>query len=405
MANALLTPSVIAKEALMQLENQLVMGNNVYKEYKNEFSKVGDTVSIRKPVKFVVTDGATLTKQDVEEATTNIVIDQRKHVGWKFSSQDLTLTIEEYSERYIKPAVIALAQSVESNLTGLYADVSNFAGTAGTVPNTFAHLGLAGRILDDNAVPEGRKAIFNPEATWSLADGLKAVFVQGKAKTALEEARMGYYARFDTYMGQSIKVHTVGVATGTPLVNGADQNVTYASSKNTNAQSLITDGWTNDTAGILKEGDVFTIAGVYAVNPQTKDSTGALRTFVVNADVASGATTGPATLSITPAIILDGPYQNVTAVPVDDAVITVVTGTGGTGYAQNLCYHPNAFALVTVPLEMPDGASFKARETHNGLSIRVVKAYDIDTDDEIIRLDILFGSKTIYSELACRLTS
>jgi len=404
MANALLTPSIIAKEALMQLENQLVMGNNVYKEYKNEFAKVGDTISIRRPVKFAVTDGATLAKQDVQEGTTGITIDARKHVGWSFNTQDLTLTIEQYSERYIKPAVIALAQSVESALTGLYADVFNYAGTPGTVPSTFAHLGEAGRVLDDNAVPEGRKAIFNPETTWSLADGLKAVFVQGKAKTALEEARMGYYARFDTYMGQSIKVHTVGVATGTPLVNGAGQNVTYAASKNSGSQSLITDGWTPSTTGILKEGDVFTIAGVHSVNPNTKESTGQLQTFVVNADADSGATTGPATLNISPAIITSGAYQTVDAAPADDAVITV-KGTGGAGYAQNLCYHPNAFALVTVPLEMPDGANFKARETHNGLSIRVVKAYDIDSDEEIIRLDILFGTKTIYPELACRLTS
>lgn len=404
MANALLTPSVIAKEALMQLENTLIMGNNVHKEYKDEFVKVGSTVSIRKPVKFVTTDGATLTKQDVEEGNTSIVVNSRKHVGWEFATGDLTLTIEDYSKRYIQPAMIALAQDVESSLTGLYADVFNFAGTPGTVPNTFAHLGLAGRILDDNAVPEGRKGIFNPEATWSLADGLKAVFVQGKAKTALEEARMGYYARMDTYMGQSIKVHTVGVATGTPLVNGADQDTTYALSKTTNSQSLITDGWTADTAGILTEGDVFTIAGVYAVNPNTKASTGALQTFVVNTTVASGATTGPATLDISPAIIATGAYQNVTAVPANDAVITV-KGTGGTGYAQNLCYHPNAFALVTCPLAMPDGVSFKARESHNGLSVRVVKDYDIANDTDIIRLDILYGVKTIYPELACRLTS
>jgi len=404
MANAILTPSIIAKEALMQLENQLVMGNNVYKEYKDEFAKVGDTVSIRKPVKFVTTDGASLTKQDVEEGNTNIVVDSRKHVGWAFSTNDLTLTIEQYSERYIKPAMIALAQDVESSLTGLYADVFGFAGACGTVPNTFAHLGLAGRVLDDNAVPEGRKAIFNPEATWSLADGLKAVFVQSKSKTALEEARMGYYARFDTYMGQSIKVHTVGAHGGTPLIDGADQDTTYALSKTTNSQSLVTNGWTNDTTGILVEGDIFTIAGVYSVNPNTKDSTGELQTFVVNADADSGATTGPATLNISPAIIISGPYQNVDAKPLNDAVITL-KGTSSTGYAQNLCYHPNAFALVACPLILPDGVAFKARETHNGLSVRVLKAYDIDTDDEIIRLDILYGVKTIYPELACRLTS
>ncbi len=402
MANDILTPSIIAKEALMQLENALVMGNNVHKEYKDEFVKVGSSVSVRKPVKFTTTDGATLVKQDVEESDTNIIVDSRKHVAWSFDTQSLTLDIEKYSERYIKPAVIALAQNVESALTGLYSDVYGYAGVAGTIPNTFAHLGGAGRVLDDNAVPDGRKAIFNPETTWSLADGLKAVFVQGKAKTAMEEARMGYYARFDTYMGQSIKVHTVGAHGGTPLVNGGSQGTTYALSKATGSSSLTTDGWTNSTA-VLNEGDVFTIAGVFGINPNTKDSTGSLQTFVVNASGTSDGS-GNLTLDISPAIITSGAYQTVSAVPADDAVITV-KGTASTGYAQNLCFHPNAFALVTVPLAMPDGVSFKARETHNGLSIRVVKDYDITNDEEIIRLDILFGVKTIYPELACRLTA
>ena len=403
MANSILTPSVIAKEALMQLENILVMGNNVHKEYKQEFAKIGDTVSIRKPVKFSATDGATLSKQDVEEGSSSIVIDSRKHVGWSFSTGDLTLSIDKYSERYIKPAVIALAQAVESDLTGLYTDIWNFAGTAGTIPSTFSDLGKAGKLLDDGAVQDGRKAVLNPEATWSLADGLKAVFVQGKAKTAFEEARMGYYARFDTYMGQSIKAHKVGALGGTPLVNGGSQSSVYADVKTTNAQSLITDGWTASTA-VLNKGDVFTIDGVYAVNPVSKDSTGALQNFVVNADVTSDGT-GNATINISPAIITDGAYKTVDAVSADNASITVKTGASGAQHAQNLCFHPNAFALVTCPLEMPDGASFKARETHNGLSIRVVKDYDINADEEIIRLDILYGTKTIYPELATRLTN
>lgn len=406
MSNTLITSSMIAKEALMQLENNCVMGNLVHRDYKKEFVKVGDTVSIRRPVRFSATDGATLSKQDVTEGKTSITVDQRKHVGWEFNSNDLTLKIEQYSERYIKPAMITLAQSVDSALTGLYSGVWNHVGTPGTTPATFAALGAAGQRLDEGAVPpESRRSVLNPAAAWAIANDLKSLATNdSKAKGAFEEARIGRYARTDTYMDQSIKVHTVGAHGGTPLVNGADQDVTYAASKDTNAQDIITDGWSNSITGVLKQGDVITIDDVYAVNPVTKESTGVLQRFVVNEDVDSGASTGPATFSISPAIITSGAYQTVSAAPADNAPITVVSGTASTGYAQNLVFHKNALALVTCPLIIPDGAAFSARESHDGYSVRVVKDYDITNDTDIIRLDILYGVKAIYPDLASRLT-
>jgi hypothetical protein len=404
MANTLITSSMIAKEALMQLENNCVMGNLVHRDYKKEFVKVGDSVSVRRPVRFSATDGATLSKQDVTEGKTSITIDQRKHVGWEFNSNDLTLKIEKYSERYIKPAMITLAQSVDSALTGLYKGVYNFVGTPGTTPSTFASLGAAGQRLDEGAVPpESRCSVLNPAAAWAIANDLKSLATNdSKAKGAFEEAKIGRYARTDTYMDQSIKVHTVGAHGGTPLINGADQNVTYATSKDTNAQDVITDGWTA-SAAVLKQGDVITFAGVYAVNPVTKESTGELQHFVVNEDVTADGT-GNATFEISPPIITSGAYQTVSAVPADNAAITVKTGTASTGYAQNLVFHKNALALVTCPLIIPDGAAFSARESHDGYSVRVVKDYDITNDTDIIRLDILYGVKTIYADLACRLT-
>ena len=171
----------------------------------------------------------------------------------------------------------------------------------------------------------------------------------------------------------------------------------------------MTDGWPNSVTGVLKAGDVFTIAGVFAMNPVPGEgSTGKiqmpyLQEFVVLADANSDGT-GNATLSISPAIITSGPYQTVSAQPVDDAVITVKTGTAGAAYPQNLMFHKNAFALVMCPLELPDGVSFKARESYKGLSVRVVKQYDIDSDTDVIRLDVLFGWEAIYRELACRRT-
>jgi len=219
-------------------------------------------------------------------------------------------------------------------------------------------------------------------------------------------------ASLATYATANVPTHTVGVATGTPLVNGANQDVTYANAnKLTWSQSLITDGWTNSTTDILLAGDVFTIAGVKAVNPVPGEgATGKtvmpyLQQFTVLADADSGATTGPATLTISPPIIDSGPNQTVDAAPADDAAITVV-GTGGTTYPQNMGFHRNAMALVTVPLEMPDSvpASGKGRHTHAGLSMRAVKQYDIGPDTEAIRLDILYGVKAIYPDLGVRLT-
>lgn len=393
MANTILTPSIIAKEGLFQLENNMVMGNNVHRQYKNEFVKIGDTVSIRKPVKFTVTDGATRSNQDVVETSTSIVINKRKHVSWKFSTQDLTLKIEEYSERYIKPAMIQLANQVDSDLCGLYTDLFTSAGTPGTTPATFGALGNMAEELDDGAVPDDgmRKLILNPAARWSMADGLKTLNNDGMAADFVRKGRLGEIANFDIYGDQNIVRHTVGAHGGTPLVNGASQTGT----------SLVTDGWTASVSGLLKQGDVFTIAGVYGVNPVSRQSTGKLQKFVVTSDRASNGS-GQATLEIYPAITTSGAYQTVTNSPADNAAITVL-GTASTQYPQNLAFHKNALALVTCPLELPESAGWKSRVTHKGLSIRAVKDYDIDNDEEIIRLDILYGVKAIYPELGGRL--
>lgn len=411
MPNSLITPSIIAKEALVQLENNLVMANNVHREYKKEFVKVGDTVSIRKPVKFYAADGATRVNQDVEEANTSITVDARKHVSWGFNSADLTLTVEDYSERYIKPASIALANVIDRAGHALYTNVWNHVGTPGTTPANFAAMALASQRMDEMAVANDmRKAVLNPAAGYAIAGTATALFMNGANATAYRKGAIGEIASLETLRSQNVANHTVGVATGTPLINGASQNTTYALSKTTNSQSLITDGWTNSTTGILKAGDVITIAGVYAVNPVPGEGTTGknvlpyLQEFTVLADADSGATTGPATLTISPAIIVSGPYQTVDAAPADGAAITVKTGTGGTTYPQNMAFHKNSFALVTCPLELPDGVSFKARETHKGISIRVVKQYDIDADTDVIRLDVLFGWKAIYPDLACRIT-
>ena len=398
MADAIITPDIIAKEALMQLENNIVMGNLVHREYKKEFVKVGATVEVRKPVKFSVTDGATRNNQDVQEASTPFTIDKRKHVSWDFNTQDLTLSIEQYSERYIQPAMIALANQVDSDLLNLYRNVSQYVGTAGTTPSTFANLGAPAVRLDKGAVPsEDRRLVLDPSAAFNVSDMLKSLYNPELVKGAIRGKSMGPIAGLQTYMDQNVKTHTPGTWGATPLVKGAAQNVTYAAAAHTygsTSQTLLVDGFTV-TTGTAKAGDRFTLAGVYAINPVSKAALSTLQEFVVQVDATADGS-GNASLVISPAIITSGAFQTVSAVPADNAVITPVI----TPYVANLAFHKNAFGLVTVPLAMPDGANWKARESHNGYSVRVVKDYDIENDVDIIRLDILYGVKALYPELA-----
>lgn len=415
MPNELITPEIIAREALMKLKNNMVFGNLVHREYKKEFVKVGSTVNIRRPVKFITSDGATRVNQDVEEANTNIVVDQRKHVSWNFVTQDLTLTIEEFSERYINPAMITLAQTVDKSLANLYYTIWNWVGTAGTAPSTLANsAALVAQRMDEMAVPPDgmRRMVLEPAVRYPIASSASALNVESIAETAYRNANIGTLATLETFSTQNVPSHTVGVATGTPLINGASQNVTYATAnKITWSQSLVTDGWTNSTTGILKQGDVITIAGVNAVNPVPGEGATAktvmpyLQQFTVLADADSGATTGPATLTISPPIITSGPQQTVSAAPADGAAISVKTGAGGATHPQNMGFHKNALALVMVPLEMPDGVPFKARQSSDGISVRVLKSFDIDSDADVIRLDVLYGVKAIFPDLAVRLTS
>jgi len=388
-SNTLITPTVIAKEALMQLRNNLVMANQVHRDYKNEFvKKIGDTVTIRKPVKFTVTDGASRSGQNVTESSTTFQINKRKHVSWDFSTAVLTHTIEDYSKRYITPACIALANQIDSDLCDLYKDVFWYAGAAGTTPATFAAFGDVATALDLAACPsDQRRMVFDPKANWTMADAMKGTFEAKMASDSIRKGYLGHLAGFDCMMDQNIKYHTQGTATGTPQVDGASQT----------GSTLNTEGWTASVTGILAQGDIFTIADVYSVNPISKESTRVLQPFTVTAAATSNAS-GDAALSISPAITTSGAYQTVSAGPANDALITLIGS-----HKANLAFHKNAFGLVFIPLEMPDGAAFKARETQENISVRVIKDYDIDNDVDIIRLDVFYGVKTLYPELAARL--
>jgi len=394
-SNTLLTPTIIAKETLMQLTNHLAMARHVHTAYKNEFVKVGQTITVRKPNKFRASKAQARSNTDLSEPSTSITMSVQAHVSWAFSSVDLTTTIEDYSKRYISPAANALGNQVDADLCGLYTDVYNYGGVPGTTPATFAVLGDCQQALDDEAVPsDTRVGILNPAANWSLADGLKGTFAQQVAKDIMTKGWLGQIANLNLYADQNVVRHTTGIFTtsATSIVK---------TTISATATEVVTEGWDTSTSTIEK-GDIFTIAAVYAVNPMSGASTGVLRRFVVTEDATADAS-GYITIKVSPSITLDAPYQTISAYPVSGAAVTFL-GTEATAYPQNLVFHPNAFALVTVPIEMPANV-WGARETDTdaGLSIRVVKQYDIDADEEIIRLDILYGVKTLYPELATRL--
>jgi hypothetical protein len=420
--HTLLTASVIAKEALMLLRNNMVMGARVHRAYENELPgnvngyKKGQSISIQKPVKFKVTTGRTRSTSTISEQSITLTVSTQKHVSWAFNSLDLTMSIAKYSEKYIQPAAMVLANEVDFDLCALYKDVWNtvWESTGYVTPESFIVLGKAGQRMDEEAVPQNMRCIaLNPAANWSLANALKGLYVESIAGPAVKKGYLATIAGLDIYMDQNINVHTTGnfhasgstaaIAVG---LSGGTGIPTTGAGYGTAGKTLTMINFRIVDTQVLKVGDVFTIAGVYAVNPVSGQSTGSLRQFVVTADASCGATettSGNAvTVYVEPALVATGPYKTVDTFPAAGAEITIA-GNQAEPYPQNIAFHKNAFALVMVPLAVPDGVSFAASASDNGMHIRVVKDYDIDLDDEVIRMDILYGVKTIYPELACRI--
>jgi hypothetical protein len=411
MANTTLTAAVVARTALAVLDNELGVLKTFYRAPEDEFSnrvngyKIGDTLSIRRPADFTVRSGATLSTQDVIEGKVDLTIDQQIGVDFQFTSSDLTLKVTDLAERVMKPAMSNMINYMANDiLSTMYKRVYNWVGTVGGTVDTFAKFAKAPQRLDTMAVPmDNRNAVLNPADFWGLLGSQTALYIQDAAKGAYRDGSLGMIGGVDTRMNQMAPTHTVGPLGGTPLINGASQNVTYDTAKNTWTQSLITDGWTAAAASRVKEGDVFTIANVYMVNPKTKATTSILQQFVVCADGSSDGS-GNLTLTISPPCITSGPYQTVNSAPADNAALTFV-GTASTGYTQNLVYHKNSMALAIVPLEMPAAAYGGYRESYKGMSCRVIPIYDGTNDISKWRLDLLYGRKMVDPRLATRLTA
>lgn len=398
MANTLLNTSKILDKSLMILENNLAFAGRANREYSDEFAqkgaKVGSTVNVRKPVRFVGTTGPALNVENVVETVVPVTLDTQFHVDFTFSSQELTLNVDEFADRYLKPAMATIANKIDYDGLGLFTTVANQVGTAGTTPNNISTLLSAGTRLDQEAAPRDgqRTVVWDPAANGSMVQAASGLF--NAPRPVSENYESGIFVPalgFDIGMDQNVRVTTAGTRTN-GTVSGAGQT----------GSTLLVTGL--GAAGTVAAGDTFTIAGVFAVNPQNRQSTKVLRQFtVLTATTADGS--GNATLSIFPAIntaASNQQYQTVTAGPANAAVVTWDVAAS-TQYTVNLAYHKNAFTLATADLEMPDGVDFKGRRNHKGISMRIVRQYAIGTDTFPCRIDVLYGWRPIYNELACRI--
>ena len=412
MANTTLTIDVIAKEATMILENQLVAAKAVYRGLESEFGdakngfQAGSTVSMRKPTDFTVRSGATASAQDITEGKVALTVDQQKGVDFSFTSQELTLNIKDLSERVIKPAMVQLANQVDRDVLALANKVPNWVGTLGQTINSFQDFALAPQRLDEQAVmSDGRTAILSPADQWGMVGTQTALYIQGAANSAYREGDLGKIGGVDTKMSQNVQSITMGTRTGSILVNGSitSATTTYAAVKDTMIQTIGMDAFGGATQTV-KAGEVFTIAGVYAVNPVTKAVLPWLKQFTVVSDVAASGSA--ASVVIYPAMIWSGAFQNVQVLGVTDLDNQAVTfvGTASQTYAQNLVFHKNAFGLAMVPMVAPPGAVDVARESFKGVSVRMIPFYNGSNDVSTWRLDILYGLKALDPRLATRVS-
>lgn len=424
MANALVTSTVITNEVLRIAHNASAFLGNVNTDYKEAWTgdvKPGSTVKARAPVQFTHRDGETASVQDITDRSTDVTLQPLLGLDFAVGSTELTTSVgsngsvdKAFKERYLKPAGLKLAALLDYRIGTLMKNsFHQMVGTPGTPPATFADLLNAGVPLDRMSVPRDgmRMAAIEPGANASIVAGLSGLF--NNKEVLGEQYKTGIIktgAGLDLAMSQNVPSHTVGPLGGTPLVNGANQGLINSGATDNPygaTTSLVTDGWTASAALRLNQGDTFTIAGVFSVNPETKASTGVLQSFLVTANTSSDGS-GNATIVISPAIIAGGAYQNVTARPADNAAITVTSGAANTTYTNNLIWHRDAFTFVSPKQELPGGMDMAYQASladEGGVSLRFVRGFDITNNKFVSRFDILWGGAVTLPNFGVRRTN
>jgi predicted pyridoxine 5'-phosphate oxidase superfamily flavin-nucleotide-binding protein len=400
MANSLLTIDMITRKSLEILENNLVITRNVNRQYDDSFAvegaKIGSTLRIRLPDRALVTDGAALQVQDDNEQFTTLTVSSQKHIGISFTSAELALSLDDFAERVLKPRISQLASTVDADVANAYRQVGNTVGTPGVAPATALVLLQAQQKLNENAATMApRYATVNPAANAALVNGLAGFFnptdvISRQFKNGMMgENVLGYE---EVNMSQSIKVHTCGTRTATG-------GTLSASVTSQGATTISITGAGNATT--IKAGDVFTVNNCFAVNPQTRESTGSFFQFVALADVTLGSS-GEGDITVAPIYTSANALATVDSFPASGQAV-VFTGAAGASFPQNLVYHRDAIAFATADLLLPQGVDMASRAVHNGISMRVVRQYDINNDRMPCRVDILYGYNTIRPQMACRM--
>jgi hypothetical protein len=412
MSNNLLTISKITNEALMVLENELTFTGQVDRNYDDQFAvvgaKIGQTVNVRRPGRFLGAIGPNLVVEDFNETSVPVTLSTQFQVSTQFTTQDLALSLDMFSDRILKPAIATIANKMDRDgLLTAKNNTANIVGTAGVAPTGLITYLTAAAYLDSEGAPrDGRRSVtIEPFTSSTIVDSLKGLF--NPTETISKQYTKGLMGRdsggMNWYMDQNVVSQTFGSYASATL----SCNVTTAT-------GFLTSGWaysSNITIGAtgaaatLNQGDTFTIAGVYAVNPQNRQSYGKLRNFVVQSTTAIGSG-GTATVTVVPAVITAGQFQNVSVTSTGSQTVTPFNNTGVTS-PQNILMHRNAFTLACADLELPEGVHFAGRASDKelGLSIRVVRQYTINNDSIPTRLDVLYGWAPLYPELACRIAS
>jgi len=398
MANSILTIDMITRKSLEILENNLVITRNVNRQYDDSFAvagaKIGSTLRIRLPDRALVTDGAALQVQDDNEQYTTLTVSTQKHIGVNFTSAELTMQLDDFAERVLKPRISQLASSIDADVANSYKYIGNTVGTPGTTPATSLVLLQAQQKLNENAaVMNPRFATVNPAANAGLVEGLKGLF--NPTETISKQFKNGMMGTgvlgYDEInMSQSIKQFT----TGSRAATGGTTSAAVTAEGATSIAMTVGSGVT------VKQGDVFTIAGVYSVNPQTRESTGSLFQFVAAADATAVSTA----ITVTVAAIYSAAnaLATVDTLPANGAAVVFV-GAASTQYPQNMIYHKDAITFATADLLLPQGVDMAARAVHNGISLRVVRQYDINNDRMPCRIDVLYGFSVIRPQMGVRL--
>ena len=405
MANSILTPQIITREALRILHAQSNFLTKINRQYDSRFAvngaKIGTNLDVRLPNKFTVRTGSTYSGQNMVERKVSLPVATIKGVDCTITDTELTMSLNDFSDQFLKPAMNQLASDIEySAMLAMYKTVPNSVGTVASQID-YKKFQQAGQRLTENLAPSSdRTFLLNPSSRVEFSDAVKGLFQSSSnIEDQYREGMVGRTGGFDVFENTMIPVHTTGTYGGTPLTNGATQGSTGSGNAYVATSSIVTDGWTSGGTS-LKAGDIVTFAGCYDVHPETKVSTGVLKKFVIVSDVSD--TTGAITMTVSPGVIAGGAYQNCSNRIADNSAI-VVLGTSATAYGQNLAFHKDAFTFVSADLDIPKGVDMAAREKFGNISMRFVRWFDGDAGEWKSRFDILHGMAALYPELACRL--